>query len=158
MKKIKIIALLIALFTIVYVFSACSNNDKNEIVNIIQNAEKVYINEVENTTVEAYLGAFEGSQGDFIEFKFTEPQTFNTVFIAEKTATVRQYNIYAEVDGKYKLVHTGKHIFQENITLEETTATALKLEIVNTQIGDDHFIIQGVSAYNIPEGETNNVN
>lgn len=158
MKKIKIIALLIALFTIVYVFSACSNNDKNEIVNIIQNAEKVYINEVENTTVEAYLGAFEGSQGDFIEFKFTEPQTFNTVFIAEKTATVRQYNIYAEVDGKYKLVHTGKHIFQENITLKETTATALKLEIVNTQIGDDHFIIQGVSAYNIPEGETNNVN
>ena len=158
MKKTKIIAVVIALLTIATVFSGCRNKDEKKIVNIIQNAESVYINETESTTVEAYLGAFEGSQGDFIEFKFTEPQTFNTVFIAEKTATVRQYNIYAEVDGKYKLVHTGKHIFQENITLEETTATALKLEIVNTQIGDDHFIIQGFSAYNIPEGEQNNGN
>ncbi len=151
MKKTRFLVIAVALLVIVTVFSGCGEETENKIVNIIQNAETVYINETKTATVEAHLGAFEGSHGDFIEFKFAEPQTFNTVFIAEKTATVRQYNIYAEVDGKYKLIHTGKHIFQENITFDETTATGIKLEIVNTQIGDDHFIIQGVSAYNIKE-------
>ena len=150
MKKIKVFPLLIA---IICVFSACDSNKGTRIVNIIQNAEAVYINNTESDTVEAYMGAFEGSRGDYIEFRFTEPQTFNTVFITEKTATIRQFNIYAQTDGEYKLIHTGKHILQENISVEETSATALKIEIVNTQIGNDRFIIQGVSAYNIPEGE-----
>ena len=102
MKKTKIIAVVIALLTIATVFSGCRNKDEKKIVNIIQNAESVYINETESTTVEAYMGAFEGSQGDFIEFKFTEPQTFNTVFIAEKTATVeksRQMHTRADMEN-----------------------------------------------------------
>ena len=41
----------------------------------------------------------------------------------------------------------------ENITIDETTASAIKIEVVNTEIGNDHFVIQGVSAYNIPKGE-----
>lgn len=97
------------------------------------------------------MGAFQGKQGDYIEFRFDEEQTFNTVFINEKSTSVRQYNIFAEVDGEFKLIHTDKLIINENIAVEETTATALKIQIVNTEIGNDNFIIQGVSAYNIEQ-------
>lgn len=153
MKKIKFLSLFLTAIIILTAFAGCSDKEENRITNIIQEATEVYVNGTRSNTVEAALGAFEGKQGDYIEFRFSEPQTFNTVFIAEKTATVRQFNIYAEVDGKYMLVHTGKHIFQENIIIDEITATGFKLEIVNTEIGNDHFIIQGVSAYNITEGE-----
>ena len=154
MKRTKLFPVLFVLIIVMCVFSGCDNDGKKtKIINIIQEAEAVYINGNESKTVEAYMGAFEGNQGDYIEFSFTEPQTFNTVFITEKTATVRQFNIYVKADGDYKLIHTGKHILQENINVDEVTATAIKIEIVNTQIGNDHFIIQGVSAYNIPEGE-----
>lgn len=154
MKKIKIIALFLSLVLLATLLCGCGKEKSKRITDIIQEAEIVSINGIENDTVEARMGAFQGKQGDYIEFRFSEPQTFNTVFITEKTATVRQFNVYAEIDSKYKLVYTGKHILQENITIEETvTATAFKLEIVNTQIGNDNFIIQNVSAYNIVEGE-----
>lgn len=155
MKKIKNLVLLILFVILLGAFSGCSNNEENRITDIIGEASAVYINGEQIDTVEAALGAFEGKQGNYIEFTFSEPQTFNTVFIAEKTAVVRQYNIYAKVDGEYMLVHTGKHILQDNITFDEVTATAFKLEIVNTQIGNDNFIIQGISAYNISKGDQN---
>ncbi len=151
MKRIKILCLLVAIVLLVTAFSACGKVDENKITDIIHEAELVYVNGVANSTVEASMGAFQGKQGDYIEFRFAEPQTFNTVFITEKTATVRQFNIYAEIDGKYTLVYTGKVILQENITIDTVTADALKLEIVNTQIGNDNFIIQSISAYNIVE-------
>ncbi len=149
MKTIKLFSLLIA---VLMIFSSCGKDSENRVVDVIQKAAIVNINGTEQNTVEAFLGAFEGKQGDYIEFRFAEPQTFNTVFITEKTATVRQFNIYAEIDGKYTLIHTGKHILQDNIVFEEVTASAFKFEVVNTQIGNDHFIIQGISAYNITEG------
>ncbi len=149
MKRIKLLSLLIAVLVLL---SSCGSNDENKVVDVIQNAAVVSINDVAQTTVEASLGAFEGKQGDYIEFRFDEPQTFNTAFIVEKTATVRQFNIYAEINGKYNLVYTGKHIFQDNIVFEEVTASAFKFEVVNTQIGNDHFVIQSISAYNINEG------
>ena len=154
MKRIKLIALLLTLTLVASLLCGCSGNEKkNRVTDIIQEAAVVSINGVESDTVEARMGAFQGKQGDYIEFRFSEPQTFNTIFITEKTATVRQFNIYAEIDSKYTLVYTGKHILQENIKIEAVTATAFKLEIVNTQIGNDNFIIQNVSAYNIFEGE-----
>lgn len=154
MKKIKLTALLLTLTLVATLLCGCSDKtEKNRVTDIIPEAAVVSINGVENDTVEARMGAFQGKQGDYIEFRFSEPQAFNTVFITEKTATVRQFNIYAEIDSKYTLVYTGKHILQENIKIEAVTATAFKLEIVNTQIGNDNFIIQNVSAYNIFEGE-----
>ena len=42
-------------------------------------------------------------------------------------------------------------ILNENIAVEKTTATALKIEIVNTEIGNDSFTIQGINAYNIED-------
>ncbi len=153
MKTNKILTLLIATCLLVTLLSGCSKNKKEKIIDIIQEAETVIVKGVQADTVEASLGAFEGKQGDYIEFRFDKQQTFNTIFITEKTATIRQYNIYAEIDGKTTLIFTGKHILNENITLDETTASAIKLEVVNTQIGNDHFVIQGVSAYNIPKGE-----
>ncbi len=153
MKMNKILALLMAICLLVTLLSGCGENKGKKITDIIQGAETIIVNGVETDTVEAALGAFEGKQGDYIEFRFDEPQTFNTVFITEKTATIRQYNIYAEIDGKATLIHTGKHILNENITVDETTASAIKVEVVNTEIGNDHFVIQGVSAYNIPKGE-----
>ena len=99
----------------------------------------------------SYFCNFIYTRKSFTATLFTN-EYINTIFINEKTATIRQYNIYAETDGKYKLVHTGKNIFQENIIIEPVVATAFKLEIVNTAIGDDSFIIQGVSAYDIQEG------
>ncbi len=137
---------ILSIFLIICLFSSCGSE---KIVDIVNNAETVLINGQEVDTVEASMGAFQGKQGDFIEFRFGEEQTFNTVFINEKTTSVRQYNIYAEVDGKYKLIHTDKLIFNENISVERTTATALKIEIVNTEIGNNNFTIQGVNAYNI---------
>lgn len=151
MKRIKFISLLVALVLLVTAFSGCGKADENKIIDIIQGAETVIVKGVQTDTIEASMGAFQGKQGDYIEFRFDEPQTFNTVFITEKTATVRQFNIYAEIEGKYTLVHTGKVILQENITIDTVTADALKLEIVNTQIGNDNFIIQSISAYNIVE-------
>ena len=151
MKRIKFISLLVALVLLVTAFSGCGKADENKIIDIIQSAETVIVKGVQTDTIEASMGAFQGKQGDYIEFRFDEPQTFNTVFITEKTATVRQFNIYAEIEGKYTLVHTGKVILQENITIDTVTADALKLEIVNTQIGNDNFIIQSISAYNIVE-------
>lgn len=151
MKTSKYIALLlvVALFTLT--FSGCGKSKSQKVIDIIQEAQAIYINGVENKTLEASMGAFQGKQGDCIEFRFSEPQTFNTIYITEKTATVRQFNIYAELDGKFALVYTGKVILQENITIDTVTANALKIEIVNTQIGNDNFIIQGVSAYNVVE-------
>ena len=151
MKRIKFPPLLVAIVLLVTAFSGCGKADENKIIDIIQGAETVIVKGVQTDTIEASMGAFQGKQGDYIEFRFDEPQTFNTVFITEKTATVRQFNIYAEIEGKYTLVHTGKVILQENITIDTVTADALKLEIVNTQIGNDNFIIQSISAYNIVE-------
>ena len=151
MKRIKFPPLLVALVLLVTAFSGCGKADENKIIDIIQGAETVIVKGVQTDTIEASMGAFQGKQGDYIEFRFDEPQTFNTVFITEKTATVRQFNIYAEIEGKYTLVHTGKVILQENITIDTVTADALKLEIVNTQIGNNNFIIQSISAYNIVE-------
>lgn len=131
---------------IICLFSACGGN---RIVDIVSTAETVLINGKGVNTVEASMGAFQGKQGDYIEFRFDEEQTFNTIFINEKSTSVRQYNVFAEVDGEFKLIYTDKLIINENIAVEETTATALKIQIVNTEIGNDNFIIQGVSAYNI---------
>ena len=114
----KILFSITSIILIICLFSSCGGN---RIVDIVTTAEAVLINGKAVDTVEASMGAFEGKQGDYIEFRFSEEQTFNTVFI------------------------------NENIAIEETTATALKIEIVNTEIGNDHFIIQGISAYQIEQ-------
>lgn len=144
----KILFSITSILLIICLFSSCGGN---RIVDIISNADTVLVNGEAVDTVEASMGAFEGKQGDYIEFRFDEEQTFNTVFINEKSASVRQFNIFAEVDGEYKLIYTDKLIINENISVEETTATALKIQIVNTEIGNDNFTIQGISAYNIEE-------
>lgn len=142
----KILLSFTSILLIICLFSACGGD---RIVDIVSTAKTVLINGEAVDTVEASMGAFQGKQGDYIEFRFDEAQTFNTVFINEKSTSVRQYNIFAEVDGEYKLIYTDKLIINENISVEETTATALKIQIVNTEIGNDNFIIQGVNAYNI---------
>lgn len=142
----KILSLITSIILITCLFSSCSGN---RVVDIVTTAETVLINGKEVDTVEASMGAFQGKQGDYIEFRFPKEQTFNTVFINEKSTSVHQFNVFAEVDGRFKLIYTDKLILNENITVEETTATALKIQIVNTEIGNDNFIIQGVSAYYI---------
>ncbi len=137
-----------SLILIIYLFTACG---RDRIVDVISTAETVLINGQEVDTVEASMGAFQGKQGDYIEFRFPEEQTFNTVFINEKSTSVRQFNIFAEVDGKFKLIYTSKLIVNDNIPVEQTTATALKIQIINTEIGNDNFTIQGISAYNIEQ-------
>lgn len=144
----KILSSITAILLVICLFSSCGGN---RVEDIIATAETVIVKGEVVDTVEASMGAFQGKQGDYIEFRFDEPQTFNTVFINEKTASVRQFNIFAEVNGKYKLIFTDKLIINENIAVEETTATAIKIQIVNTEIGNDNFIIQGVSAYNIEQ-------
>ncbi len=153
----KILSALLSIAVLITLFSACGNTKKEKITDILRDANQVLINGEASNTVEASLGAFEGEQGAFIEFIFPEERTFNTIYIIEKTATVRQFNIYAEIEGKYKLIYTGKNILNENIVVDTVSATALKLEIINTQIGDNHFIIQGVSVYDIKE-DISNVN
>lgn len=144
----KVLFSITSIILITCLFSSCSDN---RIVDVVSTAEVVLINGEAVDTVEASMGAFQGKQGDYIEFRFPEEQTFNTVFINEKSTSVRQYNIFAEVDGKFKLIYTDKLIINENIAVKETTATALKIQIVNTEIGNDNFTIQGISAYNIEE-------
>ena len=144
----KILFSITRILLIICLFSSCGSN---RIVDIVSTAETVIVKGEVVDTVEASMGAFEGKQGDYIEFRFDEEQTFNTVFINEKSTSVRQYNIFAEVDGEFKLIYTDKLIMNDNIAVEETTATALKIQIVNTEIGNDNFIIQGVSAYNIEQ-------
>ena len=139
---------IISLILVICLFSSCGGE---RITDVVSTAETVLINGEEVDTVEASMGAFQGKQGDYIEFRFPEKQTFNTVFINEKTTSVRQFNIFAEVDGKFKLIYTSKLIINDNIQVEQTTATALKIQIVNTEIGNDNFIIQGISAYNLEE-------
>ena len=146
--------LLFSIVGIILILSLLSSCGGEKIVDVVNTAETVLITGKEVNTVEAAMGAFQGKQGDYIEFRFSEEQTFNTVFINEKSTTVRQFNIFAEVDGSFKLIHTGKLILNENIPVEETTATAIKIQIVNTDIGNDNFVIQGISAYNI-EQKTN---
>ena len=157
MKTIKIISLLTC-FVLLFTLAACDskeNEDKVTIDNVLQNAVSVHINGAEVNTVEASYGAFEGKQGDYIEFRFAGPQKIDTVFITEKTATVRQFNIYATIDDKETLIYTGKHILAENIKFEPVNATALKVEIVNTEIGNDNFVIQNISAYDLTEVQFN---
>ena len=144
----KILFSVTSILLIICLFSSCGGE---RIVDVVSTAEAVFINGDEVDTVEASMGAFQGKQGDYIEFRFPEEQTFNTVFINEKSTSVRQFNIFAEVDGRFKLIYTDKLIINDNISIEETTATALKIQIVNTEIGNDNFIIQGISAYNIEE-------
>ncbi len=144
----KLLFSIVGIILILSLFSSCGGE---KIVDVVNTAESVLITGKEVNTVEAAMGAFQGKQGDYIEFRFSEEQTFNTVFINEKSTTVRQFNIFAEVDGSFKLIHTGKLILNENIPVEETTATAIKIQIVNTDIGNDNFVIQGISAYNIKE-------
>ena len=144
----KILFSIASILLILCLFSSCGGK---KIIDVVNTAETVLINGEKIDTVEASMGAFQGKQGDYIEFRFPEEQTFNTVFINEKTTTVRQYNIYAEVDGKFKLIHTDKLIVNDSVLVEKTTATAIKIEIVNTEIGNDNFIIQGISAYNIEQ-------
>ncbi len=159
MKTTKAASLLLC-FILLFTLVSCKKEEKEErpfIEDIIQNATAVYINGNQANTLEASYGAFQGKQGDYIEFRFSAPQKIDTVSITEKTATVRQFNIYATIDGKETLIYTGKHILQENIQFEPVNVTTLKVEIVNTQIGNDNFIIQGITAYNLTEVK-NNVN
>lgn len=139
---------LLSLVLILSLFSSCGGE---RVEDIVATAETVIVNGEVVDTVEASMGAFEGKQGDYIIFRFDEERTFDTIFINEKTTSVRQYNVFAEIDGRFKLIYTNKLILNENIAVEETTATAIKIQIVNTEIGNDHFVIQGVSAYNIEE-------
>ncbi|MBS7359916.1 MAG: hypothetical protein KIG53_04840 [Oscillospiraceae bacterium] len=142
------ICCILCLILMVCAFSSCRYNGG---ITDVTTAEKtVYINGEEVNTVEAGLGAFKGKMGDYIEFKFNEPQTFNTVFITEKTTTIRQFNIFIlDETGNYKLVYTGKNVFNEDITIDTVTTTAVKVTIVNTQIDKDEFIIQGINMYNL---------
>ena len=88
----------IFLCLVILITALCSCSQKREkIVDVITLATSVYVCGEKSETVEAFMGAFKGKQGDSIEFYFDEPQTFNTVFITEKTATVRQFNISAEI-------------------------------------------------------------
>ena len=155
MKRIRFISPIIA---VVIIISLCSCGKENEtrVEDIIALAESVEINGKTADTVEAKMGAFEGKQGDYIEFFFSEEQTFNTVFITEKTTSVRQFNIYADVDGDYKLIYTGKHILNNEIAVEETTTTAIKIHILNTEIGNDKFAVTGISAYKLEEDKNGN--
>ena len=146
-KHLKLISIFICLLLLIISLCSCSQK-REKIVDVISTATSVFINGEQNETVEASMGAFKGKQGDSIEFRFEEPQEFNTVFITEKTATVRQFNIFAEIDGKFQLIYTGKLITAENRTFETVTATAFKFTVVNTEIGSDEFVIQGISAYN----------
>lgn len=146
-KYLKLISIFICLLLLITSLCSCSQK-REKIVDVISTATSVFINGEQNETVEASMGAFKGKQGDSIEFRFEEPQEFNTVFITEKTATVRQFNIFAEIDGEFQLIYTGKLITAENITFETVTATAFKFTVVNTEIGSDEFVIQGISAYN----------
>ena len=148
--QIRILSFIIALVTITVCFTGCAGN-KEDVSEVISSAQKVLINGTEVYTVEARMGAFQGKQGDYIEFIFSEPQKINTVHIIEKTTSVRQFNIYADEDGKYKLLHTGKTIFNDTIPVEETETSAIKIVILNTEIGNDNFIIQGITAYNITD-------
>lgn len=149
-KALKLTSVVLCFAVLVLILCGCSQK-REKIVDVITTATSVYVCGEKNETVEASMGAFKGKQGDFIEFRFDEPQTFNTVFITEKTATVRQYNLYAEIDGEYQLIYTGKLIMAENVTFDTVTATAFKFTVVNTEIGNDEFIIQGINAYNITE-------
>ena len=141
---------LLSLVLILSLFSSCGGE---RVEDIVATAETVIVNGEVVDTVEASMGAFEGKQGDYIIFRFDEERTFDTIFINEKTTSVRQYNVFAEIDGKFKLIYTNKLILNENIAVEETTATAIKIQIVNTEIGNDNFTIQGISAYNIEENK-----
>ena len=62
-----------------------------------------------------------------------------------------QIKIHEEYGGVIPEIAAREHLEAVNIAVEETTATALKIQIVNTEIGNDNFIIQGVSAYNIEQ-------
>ena len=148
--QIRILSFIIALVTITVCFTGCAG-DEEDISEVISSAQKVLINGTEVDTVEARMGAFQGKQGDYIEFIFSEPQKINTVHIIEKTTSVRHFNIYADEDGKYKLLYTGKTIFNDTIPVEETETSAIKIVILNTEIGNDNFIIQGITAYNITD-------
>ena len=100
-KALKLTSVILCFAVLVLILCGCSQK-REKIVDVITTATSVYVCGEKNETVEASMGAFKGKQGDFIEFRFDEPQTFNTVFITEKTVTVRQYNLYAEIDGEYQ--------------------------------------------------------
>ena len=131
-KYLKLTSVFLSLLLLIASLCSCSQK-REKIVDVISTASSVFINGEQNETVEASMGAFKGKQGDSIEFRFGEPQEFNTVFITEKTATVRQFNIFAEIDGEFQLIYTGK------------------FTVVNTEIGQNEFIIQSISAYNIEQ-------
>ena len=151
-KAFKLTSVVLCLTVLTLCLCGCSQK-REKIVDVITMATSVYVCGEQVETVEASMGAFKGKQGDFIEFRFDEPQTFNTVFITEKTATVRQYNLFAEIDGEIQEIYTGKLIMAENVTFDTVTATAFKFTVVKTEIGSNEFIIQGISAYNISESE-----
>lgn len=144
-----------AVITIISLCS-CGKGNEERIEDIITLAESVEINGKRVDTVEAKMGAFQGKQGDYIEFFFSEEQTFNTIFITEKTTSIRQFNVYADVNGDYKLIHTGNHVFNNEIAVEETTTTAIKIHILNTEIGNDNFAVTGISAYKLEEDKNGN--
>ena len=139
------------LLCLIFPLTAFTGCEKSKITDASQNARTVLINGIEADTVEAAMGAFQGKQGDYIEFKFNKPQTVDTFFIIEKSTSVRQFNIYIETDGKYKLVYTGKNILNEEIKIQPEAGTAVKVEIVNTDIQNNEFQIQSISIYNSRE-------
>ena len=149
-KAFNFISIFLCLAILITTLCGCSQK-REKIVDVITLATAVYVCGEQVETVEASMGAFKGKQGDSIEFRFDEPQEFNTVFITEKTATVRQFNISAEIDGEFQLIYTGKLLMAENITFDAVTDTDFKFTVVNTEIGNDEFIIQGINAYNITE-------
>ncbi len=142
----KSVALILAV-SVIFLFSSCGS--KSSVTDVVSNASSVNINGTDVTTVEARLGAFSGKSGDYIEFKFDEPQKINSIFINEKTAAVSQFNIYGNVDGELKMLYAGTKILTTDYLFDEVSVSTLRIEVASTSDGNDEFIIQGISAYYI---------
>ena len=59
MKRIKNISFLLAVILLATSLFGCGKKDSKKIIDVIQEAEVILINGVENTTLEAAMGAFQ---------------------------------------------------------------------------------------------------
>ncbi|MGN0532601.1 MAG: glycosyl hydrolase family 18 protein [Eubacterium sp.] len=95
-------------------------------------------------------GEFKGSDGDYIDFSFSNPTQINVITLFEKGMNVTDYEIYCEKNGEYERIYRQSRIDDFHLcAIDEVTTKKIRIKILKTRKG--FFKNIKARAYHLPK-------